>query len=80
MEEMEELTKRTGHSTAGMAGRFAKKVRAKQLVLTHLSSRYGTGTGSVETPDLKEMRELAVEEYGSSKVVIARDFLKMGIA
>ena len=79
MDEMEELTKRTGHSTAGMAGRFAKKVRAKQLVLTHLSSRYGTGSGYVETPDLREMRELAIQEYGSNKVVIAHDFLKIEI-
>ena len=79
MEEMEELTKRMGHSTAGMAGRFAKKVKANQLVLTHLSSRYGVGSGYVETPDLREMRELAIQEYGSNKVVIAHDFLKMEI-
>ena len=77
MDEMEVLVKQMGHSTAGMAGRFAKKVKAKQLVLTHLSSRYGMGAGYVETPDMKEMRELAIQEYGSNKVVIARDFLKM---
>ena len=29
-----------GHSTARMAGEFAKKVRAKMLVLTHFSARY----------------------------------------
>ena len=79
MDEMEEQAKQMGHSTAGMAGRYARKVGAKQLVLTHLSSRYGVGSGYVETPDLKELRELAVMEYGSNNVVIARDFMKLAI-
>lgn len=29
-----------GHSTPQMAGRFAKKIRAKRLILTHFSPRY----------------------------------------
>lgn len=28
-----------GHSTAGMAGAFAKSIRAKNLILTHFSPR-----------------------------------------
>ena len=32
--------KETGHSTSAMAGEFAKAVGAKNLILTHFSSRY----------------------------------------
>ena len=31
------------HSTAAMAGAFAAQLRARQLVLTHFSARYGNG-------------------------------------
>lgn len=41
--EMERLAIERGHSTAKMAGLFAKKVEAKQLILTHFSPRYGVG-------------------------------------
>ncbi|CAM9109111.1 unnamed protein product, partial [Ectocarpus fasciculatus] len=37
-----------GHSTPDMAGRFAARVRAKHLVLTHFSARFGGGTSSYE--------------------------------
>ena len=31
------------HSTAAMAGAFAAQLRARHLVLTHFSARYGSG-------------------------------------
>jgi ribonuclease Z len=36
-----------GHSTSAMAGRFAAKVKAKHLVLTHFSPRYESVEGLV---------------------------------
>lgn len=77
IEEAEEATKRTGHSTATMAGRFGKSVGAKKLVLTHISPRY-PATRS-DHPDMKEMRNLAVGVFGSEEVVIANDLMRMDV-
>ena len=43
-----------GHSTATMAGTFAAKVKARALILTHFSNRYGGGanTRDSNTADL----------------------------
>jgi len=43
-----------GHSTATMAGKFAAKVKARALILTHFSNRYGGGanTRDSNTTDL----------------------------
>lgn len=42
-EELEKHTCDHGHSTPDMAGAFAARINAKQLILTHFSSRYSTG-------------------------------------
>jgi len=46
--QLEAYTRKHGHSTPEMAGRFAAKVNARQLVLTHFSPRY-CGDQSVES-------------------------------
>lgn len=46
---------RWGHSTAGDAAQMAKEAGAKQLVLTHLSSRYGEAESLLE--EAKEVFE-----------------------
>lgn len=77
IEEAEEATKRTGHSTTTMAGRFAKKVGAKKLVLTHISPRYPATRP--DHPDMKEMKNLAIGSFGSEEVVIANDLMRMDV-
>lgn len=46
-----------GHSTPQMAGRFARSIGAKRLVLTHFSARY---SGDDKDESLATMREIAV--------------------
>jgi len=55
-----------GHSTAGMAGAFAKSVGAKNLILTHFSPRY-------DTFELVNLVVEAAEAFGNTSVVAAND-------
>lgn len=61
----------SAHSTAGMAGSFARRVRARSLVLTHFSDRYGTGDHTV-----RRLVAEAEATYGreGGPVLAARDF------
>lgn len=63
------------HSTASMAGEFAKDFDAKLLVLTHFSSRY---SGDLLFPNLKTMNAIRMEAsrtFGRNRVITARDFM-----
>lgn len=76
------------HSTAGMAGKFAARIRAKKLVLTHFSSRYealsfGTsadiGENDDEDSDDLISSPLLVHEAAArcdSKVIAAQDYME----
>lgn len=75
------------HSTAGMAGRFAREIGAKKLVLTHFSSRYEgmttgeaeEGDGETEHEDLYSSSQLvreAASQCGGCKVVAALDYME----
>lgn len=79
MEEMEEMAKRTGHSTTSMAARYARGIGAKKLILTHLSSRYPISSVHYEPPEIQEMRQLAISYYGSDNVCIASDLMKVSL-
>lgn len=76
------------HSTSGMAGNFARKLRTRQLVLTHFSSRYKTSSSSFTyaRPDNDTQAYLAQQAcYGfgvarnSQQVRIAQDFYRMDV-
>lgn len=69
-EELKDWAVETKHSTAKEAALLAKKAKVKQLVLTHISSRYSEGT----EPLLREAREVFED------VRIAEELMQMEIA
>lgn len=80
-ESVEEKTKSRGHSTPQMAGAFAKRIRAKQLVLNHFSARY-PGNDDVDEQAktiMNAIGQLAQQEYGSTKVICARDLMSIEV-
>ena len=73
---VEERAKSRGHSTPQMAGAFAKRIRARKLVLNHFSARY-PGNDDVDKEAAKIMgaiRGLAEAAFGG-EVVCARDLM-----
>ena len=79
-ESVEARTKARGHSTPQMAGRFAKRICAKKLLLNHFSARYA-GNDDVDEGAKRIMegiRELAVQEY-DGPVICARDFMSFDV-
>jgi ribonuclease Z len=62
-----------GHSTSAMAGEFARRVKAKNLVLTHFSPRYEElGVAGL----VDEAKAVAGEDV---RVIAAEDFLEVKI-
>ncbi|TCD63957.1 hypothetical protein EIP91_004726 [Steccherinum ochraceum] len=79
-ESVEERTKSRGHSTPQMAGLFARRIRARKLVLNHFSARYA-GDDDVDEEAKKVMTaigSLAREQYGG-EVVCARDLMSIDV-
>jgi ribonuclease Z len=67
-----------GHSTPSMAGRFAKAIRAKRLLLTHFSPRYrgDDQEGSMKIMwQVEDQARVASELYGYNDVVAAWDLM-----
>lgn len=58
--EIERAVRYSGHSTTKMAAQFAKECNVKKLVLTHISTRYPADTPRFSSPEMKEMRSIAV--------------------
>ncbi|OJA13844.1 hypothetical protein AZE42_00482 [Rhizopogon vesiculosus] len=79
-ESVEARTKSRGHSTPQMAGAFATRIGARQLVLNHFSARY-PGNDHID-PVAKSMMEaiarLGGEHYGG-KITCARDFMSFDV-
>lgn len=81
---MEEKAQIAQHSTAWMAGQFARVIRAKQLVLTHFSGRYVDAWVSESwSPEVEAEEQLqaiqgllqeAKAEFQSDNIAAARDF------
>jgi ribonuclease Z len=70
-----------GHSTPYMAGQFAKRVKAKRLVMNHFSARY-KGDLSVESLSIMSRLEAqAVKASGldPSNVAAAWDFMVLPV-
>ncbi|KAH9855029.1 Metallo-hydrolase/oxidoreductase [Lenzites betulinus] len=79
-EVVEARTKSRGHSTPQMAGAFAKRIRARKLVLNHFSARYA-GNDNVDEDARRVMgriRELAESTFGG-EVVCARDLMSFDV-
>ena len=61
-----------GHSTAGMAGAFARKIRAKHLILNHFSPRGIHVTEYEESKTIRVLVSQAREAFQSEFVYAAR--------
>lgn len=70
---MEDKAEIAQHSTARMAGEFARKINAKQLVLTHFSPRYQYRSSSDDFA-ISKLIEEARQGFGSDDVIAAHDF------
>lgn len=61
-----------GHSTAGMAGEFARSIRAKHLILNHFSPRGAQVTEYEESKSIRILTQQAREAFESDFVYAAR--------
>ncbi|KIL70178.1 hypothetical protein M378DRAFT_20658 [Amanita muscaria Koide BX008] len=78
-ESVEARTKSRGHSTPQMAGAFAKRIRAKKLILNHFSARYSSARCSEEAKDIMSaIQSLASKEY-CHEVICADDLMTVDI-
>jgi len=68
MEALSERAKQDGHTTARQAAQIAKEAGVKQLILTHISSRY---------PDPDELRSEAAEVF--ENVIVAEDLMELDL-
>lgn len=70
---------RFGHSTAGMAGAFARHVRAKNLILNHFSPRNFRKNTFDESMTVSRLVAQARAAYGSDRVFPAHDFYRFEV-
>ena len=78
-ESVEARSKSRGHSTPQMAGSFAKRIRARKLILNHFSARY-PGDGSDKSKNIMgAIAELASSEFGQG-VTCATDLMSVDIS
>lgn len=75
-DNMEDKAFKAQHSTASMAGAFARKLDAKQLMLTHFSPRYRSGKDldGNNAGDIKLLISQAKRAFGKDAVQAASDF------
>jgi ribonuclease Z len=81
-EHLERETYRHGHSTPEMAARFAKKIKAKKLVMTHFSSRYRGDHSDHSMKIMWRIEHMARKEanmWGKNDVIIAWDHISLTI-
>lgn len=61
-----------GHSTSGMAGEFARKIRAKHLILNHFSPRGFRPNEYEESKNIRVILQQARDKFQSDFVYAAR--------
>lgn len=66
-----------GHSTAGMAGEFARKIRAKHLILNHFSPRGFRPNEYEESKNIRALLQQARDKFQSDFVYAARVTLSL---
>lgn len=87
---MEDKARIATHSTSSQAGSFARRVKAKNLVLTHFSARYdqvdkykkmwttarekGMTVGEMQSSSVATLQEEARATAGNARVYLANDF------
>lgn len=87
-----ELTRREavshGHSTQIMAGEFAKKIRAKRVLLNHISQRYPSDDSDISLSKIDDIESTAAKAGGfihvktnkhTNPVIVAWDQLRVSI-
>jgi ribonuclease Z len=62
-----------------MAGAFARKVAARQLILNHFSARYRGDESEESLRIMQGIADLAAGELGKD-VVCARDFMTVSVS
>lgn len=71
-----------GHSTPQMAARFSKRVRAKQLILTHFSARYGGDSAESNMRTMWTIEDMARRQadlWGKNDVLAAWDHMQIPV-
>ncbi|KAF7301816.1 hypothetical protein MIND_00747400 [Mycena indigotica] len=75
-ESIEARTKSRGHSTPQMAGAFAKRIRARTLILNHFSTKYAADEdGDDEAKLIMDTIRGQAAGIADCEVICARDFL-----
>ncbi|KAF8631602.1 hypothetical protein AX15_002350 [Amanita polypyramis BW_CC] len=77
-ESVEMRAKSRGHSTPQMAGAFARRVRARKLVLNHFSPRYSSARCDEAQNIMSGIADLAAKEFGD-KVICAEDLMSIDV-
>jgi len=77
-DSVQERARSRGHSTPQMAGAFAKRIRAKKLILNHFSARYAGDESDDSKKIMEAISNLATEEYGH-EVICARDLMSFDV-
>jgi len=78
--ELETLAVERGHSTPGMAGKFASMINAKMLIINHFSQRYKALDSELKEGDISVTKLLEqAKECFTGEVVAADDFKVVSI-